>query len=51
MSHYLPGYFWLVKRSRRPRYDSRAIIARYDEHVEDVLVNVSTPFHCVRSRG
>ena len=40
MSHYLPGYFWLVERSRRLRYDSRAIIARYDEHVEDVLVNV-----------
>ncbi len=40
MSHYLPGYIWLVERSRRLRYDSRAIIARYDEHVEDVLVNV-----------
>jgi hypothetical protein len=40
MSHYLPGYFWLVERSRRLRYDSRAIIARYEEHVEDVLVNV-----------
>jgi glycogen debranching enzyme len=40
MSHYLPGYFWLVERSRRLRYDSRAIIARYDEHIEDVLVNV-----------
>jgi hypothetical protein len=40
MSHYQPGYFWLVERSRRLRYDSRSIIARYDEHVEDVLVNV-----------
>ena len=40
MSHYLPGYIWLVERSRRLRYDSRAIIARYDEHVEDVIVNV-----------
>ena len=40
MSHYLPGYFWLVERSRRLGYDSRAIIARYEEHVEDVLVNV-----------
>jgi hypothetical protein len=29
-----------VQRSRRLRYDSRAIINRYDEHVEDVLVNV-----------
>lgn len=40
MSHYLPGYFWLVERSRRLRYDSLAIMERYDEHVEDVLVNV-----------
>jgi hypothetical protein len=40
MSHYRPGYFWLVERSRRLCYDSHAIIARYDEHVEDVLVNV-----------
>lgn len=40
MSHYLPGYFWLVERSRRLGYDSREIIERYDEHVEDVLVNV-----------
>lgn len=40
MAHYLPGYFWLVERSRRLRYDSREIIQRYDEHVEDVLVNV-----------
>jgi glycogen debranching enzyme len=40
MSHYLPGYFWLVERSRRLGYESRAIIERYDEHVEDVLVNV-----------
>lgn len=40
MSHYNPGYLWLVERSRRLGYDSRSIIARYDEHVEDVLVNV-----------
>ena len=40
MSHYLPGYLWLVERSRRMGYDSKAIIERYDEHVEDVLVNV-----------
>lgn len=39
MSHYLPGYFWLVERSRRLGYESRTIIERYDEHVEDVLVN------------
>jgi len=40
MRHYLPGYFWMVERSRRLGYESRAIIERYDEHVEDVLVNV-----------
>ncbi len=40
MAHYLPGYFWLVERSRRLRYDSAEIIETYDEHVEDVLVNV-----------
>jgi glycogen debranching enzyme len=39
MSHYLPGYMWLVERSRRLGYDSRSIIERYDEHVEDVMVN------------
>lgn len=40
MSHYRAGYFWLVERSRRLGYDSRSIIERYEEHVEDVLVNV-----------
>ena len=40
MRHYMPGYFWLVERSRRLGYDSREIIERYDEHIEDVLVNV-----------
>jgi glycogen debranching enzyme len=40
MRHYLPGYFWLVERHRRLSYDARSIVARYDEHVEDVLVNV-----------
>src|ERR687891_2012265 len=39
MRHYLPGYLWLVERSRRLGYDSRSIIERYDEHVEDGLVN------------
>lgn len=39
MAHYLPGYFWLVERSRRLRYDSTEIIEAYPEHVEDVLVN------------
>jgi glycogen debranching enzyme len=41
MRHDLPGYFWMVERCRRLGYDSRRIIARYDEHVEDVLVNVA----------
>jgi glycogen debranching enzyme len=40
MRHYLPGYFWLVERSRRLDYDATEIIERYDQHVEDVLVNV-----------
>ena len=40
MAHHLPGYFWLVQRSRRLGYSSRAIMQRYPEHVEDVLVNV-----------
>jgi glycogen debranching enzyme len=40
MRHYLPGYFWLVERSRRLGYDSREIIERYEEHIEDVMVNV-----------
>lgn len=39
MAHYLPGYFWLVERSRRLSYDSTEIIEAYPEHVEDVLVN------------
>ncbi len=40
MSHHRPGYFWLVERTRRLGYDAREVIAAYDEHVEDVLVNV-----------
>jgi hypothetical protein len=40
MRHDLPGFFWLVERYRRLGYDAHAITARYDEHVEDVLVNV-----------
>jgi neutral trehalase len=41
MAHWRPGYFRLVERCRRLRWDSRAILARTDEHVEDVLVNVA----------
>ena len=40
MRHDLPGFFWLIERYRRLGYDAHAIAARYDEHVEDVLVNV-----------
>jgi glycogen debranching enzyme len=41
MAHHLPGYFWLVQRARRLGFDAHAIVARHDEHVEDVLVNVA----------
>jgi glycogen debranching enzyme len=41
MAHWRPGYFRLVERCRRRRWDSRTILARTDEHVEDVLVNVA----------
>src|SRR5262249_15871694 len=36
----LAGYLWVVERSRRLDYDSREIIERYEEHMEDVMVNV-----------
>jgi hypothetical protein len=39
MAHDRPGYWALVERSRRLRCDLHAIAERYDEHVEDVLVN------------
>jgi glycogen debranching enzyme len=41
LAHWRPGYFRLVERCRRLRWNSHAIIAAYDEHVEDVLVNVA----------
>jgi hypothetical protein len=41
MAHWRPGYFRLVERCRRLRWDSRTILAGTDEHVEDVLVNVA----------
>ena len=34
------GSWWLIERYRRLGYDARAIVTRYDEHTEDVLVNV-----------
>jgi glycogen debranching enzyme len=40
MRHFRPGYFWLIERCRRLAYDATAIVERYDEHVEDVVVNV-----------
>ena len=40
MRHDSAGYWWLVERYRRLGYDARAITERYDEHLEDVLVNV-----------
>jgi hypothetical protein len=40
MRHDSPGYWWLVERYRRLGYDARAIAERYEEHTEDVLVNV-----------
>jgi hypothetical protein len=40
MRHDRPGSFWLIERCRRLGYDAHRIAARYDEHVEDVLVNV-----------
>jgi len=41
MAHDRLGYFRLVERCRRLHWESRAIIATYDHHVEDVLVNVA----------
>jgi glycogen debranching enzyme len=40
-AHWRPGYFELIERGRRRGWDSRAIIAASDAHVEDVLVNVA----------
>jgi hypothetical protein len=40
MRHDSIGYWWLVERYRRMGYDAHAIAERYDEHVEDVVVNV-----------
>jgi glycogen debranching enzyme len=40
MRHDRAGYFWLIERYRRLGYDAAAIAERYDEHVEDVAVNV-----------
>jgi hypothetical protein len=34
------GYYHALWRARRHRYPASAIVAAYDDHVEDVLVNV-----------
>jgi len=36
----MTGYHRAVWRARRHRYSATAIVARHEEHVEDVLVNV-----------
>jgi len=41
MTHDRPGYWLLMERGRRARWDARALIERYDHHVEDVWVNVA----------
>jgi glycogen debranching enzyme len=40
MRHDRLGHVWLVERYRRLGYEAARIVERYDEHVEDVLVNV-----------
>ena len=40
-THDRPGYFRLVEAGRRSGWDSRAIMAAGDRHVEDVLFNVA----------
>ncbi len=41
LSHDRPGYALLMERGRRARWDSHALIGRYEHHVEDVWVNVA----------
>jgi Mannosylglycerate hydrolase MGH1-like glycoside hydrolase domain len=40
MRHDRVGYFWLIERCRRLAYDAAEVVERYEEHVEDVMVNV-----------
>ena len=40
LRHDSVGYWWLVERYRRMGYDAHRICERYEEHLEDVLVNV-----------
>jgi glycogen debranching enzyme len=41
MTHDRPGYWLLMERCRRARWDAPAIIERHDHHVEDVWFNVA----------
>jgi hypothetical protein len=41
MTHDRAGYWLLMERGRRARWDSRTLIERHDHHVEDVWVNVA----------
>ena len=41
LTHDRVGYALLVERGRRARWDSHALIARNDHHVEDVWLNVA----------
>ena len=40
MAHDRPAYYHAIWRARRYHYSATAIVARHEEHVEDVLVNV-----------
>jgi hypothetical protein len=41
MTHDRPGYWLLMERGRRARWDAQALVERYAQHVEDVWVNVA----------
>jgi len=41
MTHDRLGYWLLMERGRRARWDAPALIERHEEHVEDVWVNVA----------
>lgn len=41
LTHDRIGYLLLMERGRRARWDARALMERYDHHVEDVWVNVA----------
>ncbi len=41
LAHDRIGYLLLMERGRRARWDARALIERFDHHVEDVWMNVA----------